>query len=401
MKKCCEFCFENKHLIKYILNNGAKGDCDYCGAKECYTIDLDVIGEHMRDCIAKAYEDVEAGTGAYYDSEEKTYCGRTGGEPTLFSIREILEENECVLSTASEGTTLLDDIFEESGPSIRDTQHGEIDYCSNLDDERFVIRDDLWGYEATRAYLNWEEFKYLIRHYNRFFDMNDDGRRESLLERLRPLLFEFCETIPSGASFYRARKGNNDNQQIIPKSFFGPPPTQFAKNNRMNPSGIPYLYVSSDEETTVKECRCERALIAKFVLLHELQVIDFSKPSLQFPDSIFSDVYDHDSQWINDFLKSFVAEISKPVNEEADRSFDYLPTQYIAEYIRKLGFDGICFKSSVGNGINSVFFCGPDLEVVPNAYGYLDEVMSAHTSMLDEFTKWFAIESYKEYICEK
>lgn len=42
--------------------------------------------------------------------------------------------------------------------------------------------------------------------------------------------------------------------------------------------------------------------------------------------------------------------------------FEYLPTQYLCEYIRELGFDGIRFGSSVKHGgINVIIFDTDDL----------------------------------------
>ena len=35
---------------------------------------------------------------------------------------------------------------------------------------------------------------------------------------------------------------------------------------------------------------------------------------------------------------------------------DYVPTQIIAEFIKSLGYDGIAYKSSLGNGHNIVLF---------------------------------------------
>ena len=54
---------------------------------------------------------------------------------------------------------------------------------------------------------------------------------------------------------------------------------------------------------------------------------------------------------------------SKPVTDEDD-TLDYIPTQYISEYAKNLGYDGIAFVSSVFpkvdfddlGGINFVIF---------------------------------------------
>ena len=44
----------------------------------------------------------------------------------------------------------------------------------------------------------------------------------------------------------------------------------------------------------------------------------------------------------------------KPRLMEADDTLDYIPTQYIAEFVKRIGYDGIVFKSSLYNDENSV-----------------------------------------------
>jgi hypothetical protein len=62
---------------------------------------------------------------------------------------------------------------------------------------------------------------------------------------------------------------------------------------------------------------------------------------------------------------------SKPVTDEDD-TLDYIPTQYISEYAKNLGYDGIAFVSSVFpkvdfddlGGINFVIFNFDKTEVI-------------------------------------
>lgn len=123
----------------------------------------------------------------------------------------------------------------------------------------------------------------------------------------------------------------------------GPPPAIYAKTNRMSPAGIPYLYLASDQETTLKECRIdsgEEAIIAEFISKTELQILDLSTNKYFASDSIFDPKYDHDNTWMNSFLKSFVQEISEPVLEDKeDHSYEYAATQLVAEYYRTKGYD--------------------------------------------------------------
>ena len=112
--------------------------------------------------------------------------------------------------------------------------------------------------------------------------------------------------------------------------------------------------------------------------------------------SIFSDDYDHNMSWINNFLSLFAEEISKPVDENIDRAYEYVATQFIAEYIRCLGYDGIGYKSSVDQGISYCFFCGPDLKYCKSDYGIFDD-MESYFKTLPSFNEIFNINSISLY----
>ena len=81
--------FFNKYLKEYILSERNVGKCDYCNSNGVNIISTGEIGAYIRECLKKAYEDIENGTGAYWDSEEKQYCNRTGRSVAPYSIRDI------------------------------------------------------------------------------------------------------------------------------------------------------------------------------------------------------------------------------------------------------------------------------------------------------------------------
>lgn len=402
---CCPNCFSNRFIKEYIeQNNEGIGNCPYCNNSDVRLISLREMGLYLRGCIEKAYDYYDNGTGAMYDSEDKIYLGPDGGVATIYSIREILLDNEMALSEETIDTPLIDDLFENLY-SDRDIQKGAEDQFDDVDSQSLVIRDDLYGSEQTRVFHAWESFKHIIKHYSRFFDLQGIDLRGDYLERMDPYIYDFITDVPSGTFFYRARKVDqslSDFDEIEPYSQMGPPPAIYAKTNRMSPAGIPYLYLASDKETTLKECRIkssEVAVIAEFVSTEELQILDLSSNQYFAPNSIFDPEYDHDNTWMNEFWKSFVKEISEPVSDDKeDHSYEYAATQLVAEYYRSKGYDGICFKSSVGPGKNYVFFMGPDPQFTINAYPYPygGEYYFEYLPILREFTEAFKISN----LCE-
>jgi hypothetical protein len=56
------------------------------------------------------------------------------------------------------------------------------------------------------------------------------------------------------------------------------------------------------------------------------------------------------------FIDKLEQELSK-TRRRSDSELDYLPTQYLSELIKSMGFDGIEFKSSLyQNGVNLAIF---------------------------------------------
>lgn len=386
---CCENCFNNLYIKEFVSSKNCIGDCDYCGSTNVNIVLIEEIGKYFRECFDKAFESIDEGTGAMYDSDAKEYVVKQ-----RYSVIDIV--NEEMVFEDDTSSALLKDIIEESGPSFRDTKHGEYDPYGDIYDENFVIKNDLYGIYNTNMYSTWERFKFTVKHYNRFFDV--DGvmagidERKALLDKLRHFIMEYEECVPCNSIFYRARQDSSLNfDTIIINKELSPPPPNHAKTNRMSPAGISYLYLASSVETAYKECgyKSGNIIMAKYFSKAELQIVDFSKTAYIGQASIFSNDYDHDSRWYNDFLKKFATEISKPVDKEkTDLTYEYTATQLIAEYIRGLGFDGICFNSSTGVGKSYCFFFGPDLEYCKKEYGILDEEMDWYCtlpSFLDAF----------------
>lgn len=403
---CCEKCFANSYIIDFIKCQAETGVCDYCNAEDVFIIDIETLGYFFRECFDKAYESLEMGTGAYFDPEEKEYCGPEGVPAIKYSIMDILEE-EGIFDDVS-NTQLIEDIMAASGPSLKDLQHGEIDPYGDIYDDCLVLQDDLINLYGTKAYYSWDHFKFAVKHYNRFFDVDAllggvDSRKQ-LLDAIQPLIMEYATVVPEGTVFYRVREmdASMDFDTLIINKELSPAPPKYAQTNRMSPAGISYLYLASSKVTACKECRYVNTdtIVAEYHSKKELQIIDFSLEPTIAASSIFSDEYDHDTNWMNRFLRFFSKEISYPVdNTKVDHAYEYAATQLIAEYIRGLGFDGIGFKSSVGQGKSYCFFCGPDLHYCKGDYGIFDD-REAY-DMLPSFLDAFRIEEIALYHISK
>lgn len=55
------------------------------------------------------------------------------------------------------------------------------------------------------------------------------------------------------------------------------------------------------------------------------------------------------------FLDALGRELATPVIP-SEAPYNYVPSQYLCEVIKKLGYDGVVYKSSMGDGMNLALF---------------------------------------------
>lgn len=55
------------------------------------------------------------------------------------------------------------------------------------------------------------------------------------------------------------------------------------------------------------------------------------------------------------FLERLGDELTRPVLPQA-AAIDYTPSQYLCEFIKKCGYQGVLYRSSVSDGINLALF---------------------------------------------
>ncbi|MBQ7715616.1 MAG: RES family NAD+ phosphorylase [Clostridia bacterium] len=123
------------------------------------------------------------------------------------------------------------------------------------------------------------------------------------------------------------------------------PPKEKTCDMRANYRYIPYLYCTNHPYLSLVEIRprlSSLVSIATISVNEKLSLLDFTnsnKPSkmTKAKEHFFSDL-------------SYM--FSKPISDEDDTK-DYIPTQFIAEYAKNLGYDGIVYRSSLVPEINS------------------------------------------------
>lgn len=142
-------------------------------------------------------------------------------------------------------------------------------------------------------------------------------------------------------------------------------PKEFTKDMRANYKYIPYLYCANHPYTALVEVRPRigsLVSVATLEIQEKMKLLDFTlhqKPKKMGKpkENLFTDL-------------SYL--FSKPVAYEDD-TLDYIPTQYIAEYAKNLGYDGIAFESSLTPELRS-----QDIEAHPELDRYNAVIFNYH-----------------------
>ena len=119
-------------------------------------------------------------------------------------------------------------------------------------------------------------------------------------------------------------------------------------DGRANPDHIRYLYLCEDSLTPAYEIRAvigDQLSLAKLKLLQDIKIFNLSK------DITSGSGVENRTPFLFDAISDL---FSRPYNGKRE---NYIATQYLAESIKNMGFDGLRFESSLHRGgYNTVLF---------------------------------------------
>lgn len=190
---------------------------------------------------------------------------------------------------------------------------------------------------------------------------------------LGPLRADLSMALKVGAEFTRARIGVHSR---VKRAHFSPqageqfsylphtdkdigrPPLSVAAEGRFNRTRVSILYLASDVATAVAELRPHPGHLvstATFRLKRDLCVANFANQDIR---NFLSD------QRLEDLRRILSIQDVLCVPVQPEHRTLYGVTQLFADALRAEGFDGLVFKSSVGNGENITCFDGNAFELV-------------------------------------
>lgn len=304
----CKECFADEELRQFVDESSGDGVCDACGT---------------RGTIIELAEIID-----FLDSVLRLFMleGKRGK-----TLPEYLTDEWKIFSDRMVAKTILDEILKTTS------------YGFGIDDS-VVYTDDIQDRIGV-----WERLKKDVRENYRFFVDHD---RFDEYAGISP-----SYTLRKGTLLYRARI-NPAGIRKLEKNAMGCPPANLATPGRANPLGIPYLYLSREEETTYYEVRSaylDSLSLGKFEIIRDLEIVDFnSEVSLYL--AYTASIPLENIVVKKKIMNAISLDLSRPMRRY-DTELEYIPTQLICEYCKRNNADGICFDSSLNNGgLNYVLF---------------------------------------------
>lgn len=324
--RCCVECFRDSEIRAAIEMIGHKGDCPICNSTYVWIYDSETDGEmsnveEMLDAILDIYVP-ESDLPETYPEEEK------------HMIEEcLLADWRIFAGGTSEVKQIIDSVVEES-LDLNSKLISEKVGIPQLFDEAYLQDNSILGK------YNWEIFKKYLRNENRFHSKYIN------LEILEIILKETETIIPARMGFYRARVSNEKGEKGFSRKEMWAPPDDVASAGRANSKGQSCLYLSSNKKTTVKEIRAhafDYVTIATFKTNREIRVLDLSSITHNSP---FYAETNKIAYLVNEkHLRNIEYDMAKPMSRW-DSELDYLPTQYISDFAKFLGYDGVKYYST-------------------------------------------------------
>jgi hypothetical protein len=339
--KCCEKCFKDIELVAIIKGKQNKSDCDICFSRNVFVYDMN--NDEGLDILFDDFLSIY---------KPKPMLPEGFPSSLLCFLKDELVHNWNMFNLDSSRVYRLLSILLEKEFPMKVKLLEEPVGIPQLADQNFINQNSiLKGYR-------WETFVEYLKHENRFHSAHINY--DVLDEFFKGLIV----TINRGTKLYRARISNEDDLTI---KNMGAPPKEKATAGRANSEGISHLYLATHSDTAVREIRPgeqDRIYLGEFTVEEDLMIVDLrSLESI----SVFQG-FDKLRYALNlENIKKISNEISKPVRRN-DSKLDYLPTQYIVDYIKSKRSEeefencvGIGFKSTLCHRGHNVMIFNPEI----------------------------------------
>lgn len=350
--KLCSLCAKNDILKKHIEDIGNENRCTMCSEISKYVVSVKMISNLFKTLIRYYYNETEYNT--HFGGEDISHLLAIPNE--ILNHERFPNYDDISLETGDviDFSCFIDELVDPVYPDSED--EGVSLFFGWIDDG---IR---WAYSDT---LQESESLHIKRLAESLQRTNYYEYESEWLELLEPILSSIEVQLPAGEIKYRARIGVHLDTFKVDESMergtrvvfpyenhrIGAPNPEFVKPSRLNRSSISFLYLADSIETAIAEVRPHPGhlvSIGKFESVEEMKYVDFTDIS------IFN--YCESDKQIDSYLllRNIEQMLSKPVTPGSQA--EHYTTQFLADIIRRLHYDGIRFSSSVCNGYNLLIY---------------------------------------------
>lgn len=317
--KCCIRCFKDSLLQKTIEEFGTIGDCDFCSSRNVKVYDISSQNE-ISDKIIDLIQTYDV-----------SLCKEAK------QLKVALHDDWNIFSGGIEAIQTLVLALCAPYPGMDSTCDR---FLKNVIIPQAYDEDYINDYGVVKG-QSWQQFSDEIKYGNRFHSNLFNG------DALSSFLSVDVKEIKPTDKLFRARIASDISGFKIKE--MGAPPKELRRQGRANPDGIGVLYLASNEQTALNEVRAnvfDYVTIGTFKAKKNLRIVNLSAISELSPFS-FAELA---SFYINrDVLREMAAEIAKP-QRRSDSPLEYLSTQFISEFVKAQGYDGVAYDSTLNNG---------------------------------------------------
>ncbi len=308
----CPNCFADKELKAYTSSSTNLGLCKICNSTNVPLLVIDELLDFFQELM-------------------DNFQTSSDGEP----LKSKIQSNWSFFSTHNVGSIILNEVLPRVTTGIQNSE-------------------DLVNYteDIIENFSYWGKFKEQLKWSNRF--ISDIGYlRELGWDGFFDTQFELFPSV----ELFRARVHHKSSMEAYKNEEMMCPPFNLAGGGRANPLGIPYLYLSDNPETVLYEVRAsflDELSIGVFQLKEKfksVKIVDFTEDTSLFQENVNRTIK---AKLLRDKISR---DLSKPMRRY-DSEIEYIPTQFICEFIRiYTGASGIRFSSSLHpTGKNIVMF---------------------------------------------
>ena len=355
----CVDCVVEDHLARVVASAVQSTYCSYCMERDEYPLaaPFDHVMQVIFDAICQHYADAQDVNAPWGEGQ--------------WQVTEVYPHDVVGNFDPGWGSDFMEDIVNSLGWDKYWVEHTQGDWALGTPGD--ALR---WGWDSFEAQII-EKTRYLF--LNEPDDDLDSGRPDHIpISRMLDAIgsiatrADLVRIWEPGVEFFRVRVVTGSSL-FTEFSDVGAPPVRVAGAGRMNPAGIPYLYLATSEETAIAEVvdRAQRYCVAKFKSTRSLSLLDFI--DLPAVPSVFDSArYDerHELIFLRRLRDSFVKNVAKDGREHVD----YVPTQVVSEYFRYR------FKLPEGGGLNGFIYPS-----VKNQGGVNVVIFESDNAVLEEF----------------